>query len=251
MSQWYQHNHRLFREERKRLAEACELMMLSVVGPGFPINSAVLTNTECAIAHGTYSIQTKDGRGEIEYGITLWTPPNYPKLPPVLFGNDPKLPIANIDRHIPGDGQACLAVNGEIEMHWPDGSNLVDFIEKLVAPFLAWQAYYDAYGCPPSWGGRSHGNKGIIEFYADILRVKGDKAIIGFMKLLARKKQPKGHEICPCGSGRKLRDCHQYLLKETRSILNPKKVRMDLAIIDGNLDPKIIRKKGTPPFRHK
>jgi hypothetical protein len=203
------------------------------------MNSSVSTKTECAVAHGTYSIQAKGGHGEIEYGITLWTPPNYPKLPPVLFGNDPKLPMKNIDRHIPRDGQACLAVNGEIEMHWPPGSNLVDFIEKLVAPFLAWQAYYDAYVCPPSWGGRSHGDEGIIEFYADILRMNSDKTIIGFMKMLARKKHPKGHEICPCGSGKKLRDCHQNLLKETYSILNPKKVRLDLSNLEAKQSKSI------------
>lgn len=73
-----------------------------------------------------------------------------------MFCNDPKLPIGNIDHHIMKDGRACLGVHAEIGMRWKDGSTVEDFMEKLVAPFLAWQAYFDVYKQPPPWGELSH-----------------------------------------------------------------------------------------------
>ncbi len=86
--------------------------------------------------------------------------------------------------------------------------NIVAFLDAIVAPFLAWQVYYDTYGCPPEWGQRSHGKQGIVEFYAEILGLEANVNIQGFLILLARKNTPGGHEICPCGSGRRLRNCH-------------------------------------------
>ncbi|MBT3256935.1 MAG: hypothetical protein HN366_10815 [Deltaproteobacteria bacterium] len=228
MAQWYQHNHRLLREERSALADACPLMMLSVLGPEFSINSSLMTKTECAVAHGVYIRSAPDVHGEVEYGITLWLPEKYPKLPPILFCNDPKLPSNNIDRHILKNGQACLEVFPEINRRWPQGSNLVDFLDRLVEPFLAWQAYYDAFGEPPEWGERAHGKKGIVEYYADLIGEPADETIIGFMKLMARKNQPKGHEICPCGSGKKLRNCHYKTLECGRKLIAPNDVLKDL-----------------------
>lgn len=85
-------------------------------------------------------------------------------------------------------------VQAEIGQRSPPGSYLVTFLEKLVTPFLAWQAYYDFYSCAPPWGERSHAEKGILEFYAELLGDFADPALLGFMGLLARKNEPKGHE---------------------------------------------------------
>ena len=38
------------------------------------------------------------------------------------------------------------------------------------------------------------------------------QTVVEFMRLLARKNRPKGHEICPCGSGERLRNFHRELL---------------------------------------
>ena len=233
MSQWYRNNRCLFREERSALAEACPLMMLSVVGPGFPINSVLETKAECALAHGVYAISAPDIDGEIAYGIALLLPEKYPNSPPIMFCNDPKLPINNIDRHILTKGQACLEVLPEIKRRWPLESSIADFLINLVDPFLAWQAYYDTFGKPPKWGERLHGKGGIIEYYADLLSRPADETVVGFMKLLARKNQPKGHEICPCGSMEKLRNCHYKNIRSIRKIITPNTVLEDLKMLWG------------------
>lgn len=231
MAQWYENNHKLFREERKTLASVHSLLRLSVVGPGFKVNSSCCLKKECAIVYGTYGLQIPDTRRQIDYGIVLVLPRNYPKLTPVMYCNDPKLPIDNIDRHTMKYGRACLAVQAEISKRWPPGSKIVDFIDKLVAPFLAWQAYYDAYQKPPPWGEHSHYGPGILEFYADLLGTSVNSSIESFMRLLARKNRPKGHEPCPCNSGKKLRNCHRELLYEVRQHVAWQNVAHDLALL--------------------
>jgi hypothetical protein len=96
---------------------------------------------------------------------------------------------------------------------------------------LAWQLYYDAFGKPPEWGERSHGIKGILEYYAEFLNMSDHHAIINFMKLLSRKNHPKGHEFCPCGSKRRIRHCHCELLQNLRYKIPWIDVANDLELI--------------------
>jgi len=231
MGQWYEGNRKLLREERKAVASACPLLRLVVVGPGFEINSLCRLKLECAVVHGIYNLHIPDLCRQIEYGIVLVLPSNYPKAAPRMFCNDPKLPIDNINRHIMSDGRACLGVQAEISMRWSLGSTIVDFLNELVAPFLVWQAYYDTNKKPPPWGERSHFAQGILEFYAELLGRSLDSSVIGFMRLLARKNRPKGHELCPCNSGRRLRNCHRDLLYKTRERVVWQDVAYDLEVL--------------------
>ena len=116
-------------------------------------------------------------------------------------------------------------------MLWPPGSNIVNFIENLVAHFLVWHAYYDQYHQAPPWGERSHSAKGILEFYAEVLGEMSESCLIGFMRLLARKDQPKGHEPCPCNSGKRLREWHRDLVQNARNRVAWSDVVVDLALI--------------------
>lgn len=238
MNQWYASNRRLFREERSGLAAACPLLRLVVVGPGFEINRACRLKLECAVAHGRYCLPIPATDREIEYGIALLLPGNYPKCPPEMFCNDPKLPIGNIARHIMNDGRACLGVQAEISIRWSAGSTIVNFLDSLVAPFLAWQAYYDVHKKPPPWGERSHNAQGILEFYAELLGRSVDSSVVGFMRLLARKNQPKGHEPCPCNSGRRLRNCHRDLVYDVRQSVAWQDVAHDLEVLVRSNGPK-------------
>jgi len=113
-------------------------------------------------------------------------------------------------------------------MRWAAGPTIVEFLENIVAPFLAWQAYYDACQKPPLWGEFSHGENGIIVFYTELLGRNMDSFILGFMKLLARKNRPKGHEPCPCNSDKLLRNCHRDLIYDIRKRVAWQYVEKDL-----------------------
>lgn len=231
MTQWYKNNQKLFREEKETLAIVAPRLEIIIADKGFKLNRESSLKHESAVVHGIYRISVPDSAQQFEYGISLFIPEKYPNQPPIMFCNDPKLPTGNIDRHIMRDGSACLGVYGDILLRWGDNSNMANFLENFVAPFLVWQIYYDAYQKPPPWGQRSHFSKGIMEFYAEFIGIPNGPQIIEFMKLLARKNCPKGHETCPCGSGKRLRNCHRDLLYDIRERVSWQYVAHDLAVI--------------------
>ena len=235
MSAWYKKNPNLFERERRALAQASPLMGLTIVGPEFAVNKFCILKSDAAVAYGTHQVVMPNSGGrKLEYKIALWTPHNFPKRPPVMFCNDPKLAWQeNLDRHIYGLGQACLAVNAEVRLHWPPGSSLADFLIRLVEPWLIWQAYFDAHGEGPPWGERKHGREGIMEFYEDLWEkpLPPKFNLIAFIELLAMKKMPKGHHPCPCGSGYKLRNCHAQFVLEKWAELDQIDVIEDLSLV--------------------
>lgn len=231
MTPWYKSNQKVFREERAALASIAPLLGMVIASPGFRLNSKRLLKHESVVAYGSYGIPIPDSAHQIEYRISILMPIKYPKQPPILFCNDPKLPVGNIDRHIMKDGSACLGVYADIMMRWSLEPGIINFLENFVAPFLVWQAYYDAHQKPPPWGQRSHFAEGIIEYYAELLGMNKCQSVVEFMKLLARKNRPKGHEICPCGSGDRLRNCHRELLYRTREKVAWQYVAKDLQTV--------------------
>ena len=232
MVQWYRSNQRLFREEKAALACNHPSLILEILSAGTPINKYVSLQREEAIVRGVYYLQIPNTTRKYDYSIALRLPDHYPKDPPVMYCNDPKLPI-DIDRHILRDGQACLGVPADIRRQWSVGAgNIVFFLEEFVAPFLVWQIFYDAHGYPPPWGQRSHDKQGILEFYADILGLEVDANIEGFINLLARKNTPGGHEICPCESGRRLRNCHKDKIQAARQLVDWNDAKSDLLLLE-------------------
>ncbi len=240
MTPWYRSNQRLFREERAALVSAAALMGMVIAGPNYRLNSESVLKRESVVVHGTYEIAIPDSNDQIEYGICALLPERYPKHPPVLFCNDPKLPIGNIDRHIMDNGSACLGVYADVMTRWSMKPDIVNFLKNFAAPFLVWQAYYDAHQKPPSWGQRSHFAEGIIEYYAELFGMNKRQSIVEFMKLLARKNRPKGHERCPCGSGERLRNCHRQLLYSTREKVAWEYVIKDLQAVLKNDQVKYL-----------
>jgi hypothetical protein len=228
--QWYKSNQKLFRQEKESVASRYPSLTLEILGPGTAINKYVSLKTERAVAYGVYHLLIPSTDQEIGYSIAVCLRDAYPREVPVMFCNDPKLPL-DIDRHILNDGRACLGVTAEVQHKWTSAPNIVSFLDELVAPFLAWQVYYDAYECPPTWDQRSHGKKGIWEFYAEILGLETSANIEGFMDLLARKNTPGGHELCPCGSGQRLRSCHRGAVCAAREKVNWQDVKIDLDLL--------------------
>ncbi|NQT57277.1 MAG: hypothetical protein HQ551_13725 [Desulfobacteraceae bacterium] len=231
MTPWYKSNRKLFREERAALTAVAPLLGMVTAGPGFRLNSERSLEQESVVVHGTYGIFIPDSAQQIEYGISIFMPIKYPKHLPDMFCNDPMLAIDNIDRHIMDDGSACLGVYADIMTRWSLKPGIVSFLENFVAPFLVWQAYYDAHQKPPSWGERSHFTEGIIEYYAELLGIYKRTSVVEFMKLLGRKNRPKGHERCPCGSGDRLRNCHRDLLYSIREKVAWQDVAKDLQTV--------------------
>lgn len=167
---------------------------------------------------------------DVAYTIKALVPAEYPKHEPILQCDPKEIPW-KVDRHVfEKNGKACLCARSETRVHWPWGSDLTDFFTKLVHPFFVGQFYYDTHGEWPPTGERSHGKDGILEAFDELLAEFGDPSeeqVRAVLKLLARKNIPKGHEWCPCGSGKRLRDCHRELIVRLRSCVDPRHAELD------------------------
>ena len=86
----------------------------------------------------------------------------------------------------------------------------------MVISYLYRYSYLIRYGEEP-FAERSHGNKGKLEFYSEVLSTTDIIVIIKFLKLLL-KKNISGHLLCPCGSGKQIRKCHQKNISELSNI---------------------------------
>lgn len=179
-----------------------------------------------AFVKGVLSIS--DGIG---YSVDLRLPSNYPDGVPTLWVDARQVPWLS-DRHVSErTGEACLCVRSEYRLHWPRGSDVPLFIERLVLPFFAAQFFYDINGSWPKGAARSHGPDGIIEAYRDLTAPLGNSSmevIEKVMRLLASTRRPQGHELCPCGSGLILRDCHSAVLRDLREHVAPEHAAADL-----------------------
>ena len=198
--------------ERERLADA------------FPSLTLDTSQTPARVT-GTMWLDSERG-----FSIDLEVPGNYPRGIPKLWCNQTEISW-KVDRHVYSNGLACLCVASEYRKHWPPGSDLTDFLKMLVRPYLIGQAYYQDHGQWPPGRERSHGAEGIIESYRDRLtplEAVTPSVVEDFIRLLARRADPKGHEFCPCGSGKKLRNCHRALLMSLRQDIDSTHAKEDL-----------------------
>jgi hypothetical protein len=149
------------------------------------------------------------------YSVEIEIPKDYPKSIPLMretAGILPKTP----NRHFNPDNRcACLFLPDERYRCYPEGSSIIDFIKGPVTNFFFSQICFDLTNEWP-WGERGHGTKGIIEFYEEELGTSDLEVIIACLRYLT-KNDVKGHLPCYCGSGLRLRKCHQGRLNDLRS----------------------------------
>lgn len=162
----------------------------------------------------------RDARGvEIgRYEIAVRLPRDYPRGAPDLYETGGKI-ARTADEHMYPSGRACLFVEGERWQHWPEGSTLVDFIDGPVLAYLIGHAHYTLKGSWPQ-GERSHGAGGILESYGELLGTDDADVIEAYIDVLAANN-PKGHWVCPCGSGERLRRCHRDHVNDLREKVRP------------------------------
>lgn len=143
----------------------------------------------------------------------------FPAQEPAVFEIGGRIP-KTVDRHVfPKDGDCCLGVWIEWLIKAPD-HRFATFLTGPMQDYFFSQTYYETNGVWP-YGERSHGKLGVLEAYGDLLGLPSDeKTISAYLRLLSRKAI-KGHSLCPCGSGRRLRNCHGDDIEQLRRIIPP------------------------------
>lgn len=146
---------------------------------------------------------------------------NFPELPPVCMETSGKV----INYHVNPKKDLCLGsprvLHEELMAH-PD---IVFYINKFVIPFFFSFRYHQQYGVSP-FGELAHGGDGLFPSYREIFKTN-DLAICTLLtygtKLLYR-----GHHLCPCNSGLKLRTCHGPKLRALFKDYHPALLLIDL-----------------------
>jgi hypothetical protein len=119
------------------------------------------------------------------------------------------------DRHMNLGGIACLFVPEEWLLRPREDKTIIRYLEGPVRDYFLWQSLYERGESPP-WKDRAHGLPGLIEAYGDIVGMESESAVRCCLKYLS-KDQIKGHWPCPCGSGKRTRECHLKHMRELKS----------------------------------
>lgn len=124
------------------------------------------------------------------------------------------------DHHInERDGSCCIAVYDEWIAKTGDDS-LGSFLRVPLRNFFISQTHFRKYGEWP-FEERAHGLPGMLKSYSEFLGCTADAQSVGRQLGFLRHQRPKGHWCCPCGSGKRLRDCCRSQLNDLSTRINP------------------------------
>lgn len=104
----------------------------------------------------------------------------------------------------------CLEADCIIRLEFIQGFDLILWMKKFVEPYFISYWYYQYTGMLP-YGERSHGYKGILEAWKEVLNTPDELSALACLQQICQKRG-KGHHICPCGSMKKMRNCHQKII---------------------------------------
>jgi hypothetical protein len=187
---WFEQEPALLEEVRREIAADQPDLRLSIVDDAVQVR-------------GSYAVH--DGGVVLErYQVEIRFPRDYPKTVPVVEEIGGRIPRIT-DRHISGDGTACLLVPEEWLLARDQSFRAL--LDGPIRNFFLGQILVEA-GKPWPFGERPHGYDGLIESYMELLAITDPARVIAYFDCL-RRKALKGHFECPCGSEKRLRNCHR------------------------------------------
>jgi len=147
-------------------------------------------------SYGEYAIQD-------EYLVKIVIPSDYPDTLPRAFEIGGKIPK---DFHMMTDRSLCLGSPLEMALKFSETPSLLGFVERLLIPYLFSYACWEKFKVMP-FGERAHGSAGILQSYQDLFGTSDIVATMNLLRMLADDSY-LGHTLCPCNTGKKLRNCH-------------------------------------------
>ena len=147
-----------------------------------------------------------------DFCVEITIPNEYPLEIPIIKEVGGK--IDSIYHHINYNGTLCLATETEIKLEFNKGLTLIEWIERYVIPY----------------GERSHGMEGIFEFYKDLFEVDSKIQCINLLNYICNKNY-RGHDLCPCKSGKKVRKCHKDKIVQLKEAKADRVFKNDLKML--------------------
>ena len=173
------------------------------------------------------------------YSLKMLLPYSYPAKYPKVFETGGRIPL-NDDNHANKDdnGSLCLGTNAEIFKILKNDSSLSYFINAIMLPFFYAASYKEQKGEYP-WRTRPHGWSGIVDEYVEFFGlVDAPTAVKFFINLRSYRHPPKGRVRCPCGSGKRFRDCHEEKYSERLTFYSHEQTLSDIENVISAITPK-------------
>ncbi len=163
-----------------------------------------------------------------EYLIQILFPLDFPNKIPTVREINGRIPSsADYHNNKENDG-FCLGVPGEIHEKIYSHPTFKYFISEIVIPFLYANTFREKYKTYP-WITRAHFGNGLIEYYQNLFNLENEELTKKFLYNVAfSKRTMKGHIQCPCGSGKKFRNCHGALYIKLIAYHSHKDIQKDV-----------------------
>lgn len=179
--------------------------ILNDVQPGLSVRAV----GECIGIEGTLVCTGPSGPFD-KFEILAGLFPGFPFVEPVVQETGGRIPH-ELDRHVyPERGLCCICVWDE----WIWDVKTPDFEKFLEGPLHSYFVSQSLFEITGQWplGERRHGLDGLRDAYRRMLDLN-DSADVEQCISLLRLREIKGHNICYCGSEKKVRDCHRDFLE--------------------------------------
>jgi hypothetical protein len=209
----------MVRKSRKRAERLRELhkSIISELDSGYP-NLYAYVLEDRVVVKGTFAVRDK-GIELDRYTVEIRVPLRFPADLPALKEVGGRIPRTS-DFHTNPDGTACLYIEEALsyELAKPI-ETLTDYLEGPVRNYFIGQSLVAKGGTWP-FGEHDHGADGIKSVYSKLLGTNDTNEIRRYLQCFSQSKV-KGHFDCPCGSGKRIRDCHQERLTELSKVIKP------------------------------
>lgn len=173
-----------------------------------------------------------DGSGKIEklgpltrFEVAILLPLGFPESEPIVFETGGRIP-KTMDRHVYPESKCCCITIWETWYLTATDRTLRGYLLGPVNNYFFGQYYFEQ---TKEWplGEWDHGLEGILDAYAEILGIPSDEAVIRRYLIVLKQDWPKGHNPCPCGSGKRLRKCHRANLTALHENI-PRKIAAEM-----------------------
>jgi len=188
------------------------------------LNSVWSAEHKMWIIRGDLDICDSEGVFWDTFNLAILVPKGYPYIIPVVVEVSKLIP-RDIDWHISSEGVCCVDEHHSLLAWSKRGIRIDSFLKDKVYPFFANQLYKLHSG---NYAGKEykHFAAGVLQYYIEELKINTRDLALNLIQMVLQGKIVR-NEQCPCGSGRKVKICHEASFAEMRAF-GPERLRKDL-----------------------
>ncbi|OGT96142.1 MAG: hypothetical protein A2298_05410, partial [Gammaproteobacteria bacterium RIFOXYB2_FULL_38_6] len=143
---------------------------------------------EQVVVEGEYDLNAQmDGYEAIRdiYKLQIVFPASYPRSLPKVTEIENRIP-RDSDHHTYKDGSFCLGSKIKLKAILFEHPSVIDFIEKILNPFLYAVSYKLQYNLYP-FGELDHGEEGLVDDYQRLFNVPDKASVLQVLRALGKR----------------------------------------------------------------